>query len=336
LNDCPVQVMRVADAVLLDDEWRCLLSHNPAHTFFLTPEWQSLWWQILGVPANDLPHTVVIRDYDGTLIGLAPLMRPDSDLTSLHFAGGEEIADFLDMFALPGRESEVAARVCDALADEAWSEIDLRNLRADSLALAHFAPEAERRGCRILVEQEDVSPWLSLPATWDAYLETLSKKDRHELRRKLRRLQSTGEVRCFVASDPETRTRDVAEFVRLMRLSAEAKSAFLTPEMTGWFDAIVDRFAPTGQLLLYFLELDGVRIATTICFVHANRNLLYNSGYDPEYGRLSAGLALKAYCIEDAIASGREVFDFLQGSEPYKYDLGAVDAPIYRLRIFRS
>lgn len=334
MNDSPVKVIRAVDARAVGEEWSRLLIQSPANTFFLTREWQSLWWQVLGTPAGDTPATIGIRDGD-LLVGLAPLMRPAADRASLHFAGGEEIADFLDMFALPGREPEVAAAVFDVLADERWSEIDLRNLRTDALALSHFAPEAERRGCRVSVEQEDVSPWLRLPASWDAYLESLSKKDRHELRRKLRRLHAAGTVRSFVADDPATRAHDVAEFVRLMRLSAESKAAFLTSEMTDWFDAIVSRFAPTGELKLYFLELDGIRIATTICFVHNNRTLLYNSGYDPEHARLSAGLALKAYCIEDAIASGHEVFDFLQGNESYKYDLGAVDAPIYRLRIFR-
>ena len=262
-------------------------------------------------------------------------MRPAANRSRFHFAGGEEVADFLDVFALPGRESVVAAALLDAIAAEEWSEIDLRNLRADALGLSHLAPEAERRGLRVSVEQEDVSPWLKLPDSWDAYLAGLSKKDRHELRRKMRRLHAAGDVRSYVANDPATREHDVAEFVRLMRLSAEAKSAFLTPEMAGWFDAIVARFAPTGDLKLYFLELDGIRIATTICFVHANRTLLYNSGYDPEYARLSAGLALKAHNILDSIQAGHDVFDFLQGNESYKYDLGAVDAPIYRLRISR-
>ena len=41
-----------------------------------------------------------------------------------------------------------------------------------------------------------------LPATWDEYLGTLSKKDRHELRRKLRRLESGGgDVELKVVTD---------------------------------------------------------------------------------------------------------------------------------------
>jgi CelD/BcsL family acetyltransferase involved in cellulose biosynthesis len=325
----------VADRATLGAEWNTLLSLSPADTIFLSREWQDLWWQTIGNKSGLEPRTVVVRD-GASLIGIAPLLESPTNDSVLRFAGGEEIADFLDIIAAPGREAEVAVAIFDALADHPWRELDLRNLRADAAALTALVPEAERRGYRTEIEQEDVSPWIKLPTSWDAYLEGLTKKDRHELRRKMRRLSSAGEVRWYVASDPTAQGRDVADFTRLMRLSAEAKSEFLTPEMSGWFAAIVERFQPTGQLSLYFLELDGIRLASTICFNYGKRSLLYNSGYDPEYARLSAGLILKAYCIDDAIARGHEVFDFLQGNESYKYDLGAIDAPIYRLRIHRS
>jgi CelD/BcsL family acetyltransferase involved in cellulose biosynthesis len=325
----------VADRAELGAEWNTLISLCPANTIFLSREWQDLWWQTIGSRSGLRSRTVIVRD-DSALIGIAPLLDSPIDDATLHFAGGEEIADFLDVIATPGREAEVAVALFDVLADLPWRTLDLRNLRTGAVALTALVPEAERRGFRVEIEQEDVSPWIKLPASWDAYLEGLSKKDRHELRRKMRRLGTAGEVRWYVASDPTTQAQDVADFVRLMRLSAEAKSEFLTPEMEGWFAAIVERFQPTGQLSLYFLELDGIRVASTICFNYGNRSLLYNSGYDPEYARLSAGLILKAYCIDDAISRGHEVFDFLQGNESYKYDLGAIDAPIYHLRIHRS
>ncbi len=325
-------VSRSEGLASLQPEWNGLLHRSPVDTIFLTWEWQDLWWQVLGAASGAEPHYLAFRD-GGELIGLAPLLGVGD---SYHFAGGEEIADFLDLVALPGREAEVAAGVLDYLAERPWDLVDLRNLRQDSLILTHLVPEARRRGYLVDVEQEDVSPYVRLPATWDDYLAGLSKKDRHELRRKLRRLHSCGQVRWYAATDPERREADVADFVKLHRLSDEAKAGFMTHEMEGWFRAIVEHFAPSGLLKLYFLELDGMRLASAICFDYRNQILLYNSGYDPEYARLSAGLALKAYCIEDAVAAGREVFDFLQGGESYKHDLGAVDAPIFRVRIRRA
>lgn len=327
-----VAVSQAEELAPLQVEWDDLLGRSPVDTIFLTWKWQDLWWRVLGIPSGAEPRVLATRE-GSELVGLAPLLRQG---TTYRLAGGEEIADFLDVIALPGRESAVAASILGYLSDQPWDLVELRNLRRDALSLAYLAPEAQRRGFAVEVEQEDVSPRLELPATWQAYQERLSKKDRHELRRKLRRLASCGEVRWYAASDPERRQADVADFIRLHRLSAEAKAAFMTAEMEGWFQALAERFAPTGQLKLYFLELDGLRVASAICFDCRDQRLLYNSGYDPEYARLSVGLALKAYCIHDAIAAGRRVFDFLQGGESYKHDLGGVDAPIYRMRIWRA
>lgn len=336
-----IDVTRAEGLAALREEWGRLLDRVPANTIFLTWEWQHLWWRILGAKDGARLHVVAVRQGDD-LIGLAPLAKLGEGAT-LHFSGGEEIADFLDILALPGHEAQVAGAVLDFLRGEEWSSygeewssVELRNLREDSVGAAHLIPEARRRGLLVEVGQEDVSPWLRLPESWDAYQQSLSKKDRHELRRKLRRLHSAGDVRWYLADDPDRRESDVADFIRLHRLSDESKAEFMTSDMEGWFRGIVEQFAPARKLRLYFLELDGLRVASAICFDYGNQFLLYNSGYDPECARLSVGLALKAYCIHDAIVAGREVFDFLQGSEPYKYDLGAVDKPIYRARIRRA
>ena len=40
--------------------------------------------------------------------------------------------------------------------------------------------------------------------------------------------------------------------------------------------------------------------------------------------------------IQRAISLGRKRVDFLRGDEPYKYELGAIDAPIERLLVGRT
>jgi CelD/BcsL family acetyltransferase involved in cellulose biosynthesis len=62
---------------------------------------------------------------------------------------------------------------------------------------------------------------------------------------------------------------------------------------------------------------------------------MYNSGYDPQFASFSVGIASKALVLRDAIESGHTVVDFLRGSEPYKYDLGAQDRTVYKLTLRR-
>ena len=52
--------------------------------------------------------------------------------------------------------------------------------------------------------QDDVSVILDLPATWEEYLQLLDTKQRHELKRKLRRLSEEGEANYRITTEDNT------------------------------------------------------------------------------------------------------------------------------------
>ena len=51
----------------------------------------------------------------------------------------------------------------------------------------------------------------------------------------------------------------------------------------------------------------------------------YQSGWDPRFARHSIGSVLVLHALERAADEGAHTFDFLRGSEPYKYRFGARD-----------
>ena len=59
---------------------------------------------------------------------------------------------------------------------------------------------------------------------------------------------------------------------------------------------------------------------------------LYNSGFDKEKYD-SVGLYIKALNIKQAIAHGKKTYNFLQGNERYKYELGAHDFFVYTIEM---
>ena len=172
--------------------------------------------------------------------------------------------------------------------------------------------------------------------SWDEYVSGLRKKDRHELRRKLRRLTNGNQAEQYAFDDPDEIADAMPEFFRLMRASKPDKDDFLTPDREQFFRDLAQELAPRGQYKLFFLELNDVRVASCICFDYNGSYMLYNSGYDPEYSALSVGLLNKALCIQDAIEAGKKSFDFLRGSERYKYNLGGTNQTIHELVIKRS
>ena len=164
----------------------------------------------------------------------------------------------------------------------------------------------------------------------------LGRKQRHELRRKLRRLFSEGHVSCYPVSDAGGLGSDMNDFLTMFRNSHEGKADFLTPTNAEFFNGMAASLFRSGFLRLFFLEIGGVRVAAVLGFDYGDSFYLYNSGYDPEYSRLSVGLLLKALCIKESIARGKKHFDFLRGSEPYKYNMGGRDQPIYRCVLTRN
>jgi len=152
----------------------------------------------------------------------------------------------------------------------------------------------------------------------------------------MRRLLEREETHYYAIEKAEELPEGLEDFFRLHRQSRQDKAEFMTAEMAHFFRQIATAMAEMGHLKLYFLEIEGVRTSTVLCFDYGDEIALYNSGYDPAYASLSIGLLLKAFCLKEAIATGKKRFDFLRGSEPYKYDLGGQDLPIYRCLIRKA
>lgn len=306
--------------------WHRLLERRSWSSIFLTPEWQGIWWRRFS-KANDGLRLLTIGPESAPL-GLAPMVLNGETLS---FVGDTDLFDYHDFIDVaPGFHAAFIERV----ADEPWKTMDLRSLPSFSPAMAALPNAYRALGYKVTIEDEDVVPGVDLPATWDEFVASLRKKDRHELRRKMRRLEAAGEIR-LVETTQETLESDFDLFHEMMAESREEKREFMLPEREEFFREIVDWSFDARFLRLMFLELDGERVATTISFDYAGRRLLYNSGYRLEHGPLAVGLMLNALCIKDAIERGLTYFDFLRGPEPYKYHLGGQDIGLHRIIVNR-
>jgi CelD/BcsL family acetyltransferase involved in cellulose biosynthesis len=313
----------------LADQWRGLLRRAALGHVFLSPTWLRAWWEEFG---EGSPLLLTARRHE-RVVGIGAFMRQGDALT---FAGDPNVCDYMD-FVLDAEASEEAlASLWQALRGEEWRELVLWGLPEGSPTLRLLPDLARREGLTVEREREDVCPTLDLPATWEEYLESLPGKDRHELLRKLRRLHRLGEPTLEVLSSPAEATAAVDDFLHLHRISRPDKARFMDERMARFFRRMVSYLAPEGWVRLYFLRLGEVRAAALLCFVSGQALQLYNSGYDPAYGHLAVGLLSKAMLVEHAIAQGYRKLDFLRGAEPYKYDLGARDEPVHRLRVLRG
>jgi CelD/BcsL family acetyltransferase involved in cellulose biosynthesis len=330
----------------LRPEWNDLVRRSATDTLFLTWEWQSTWWKHLG---NDELELFGFRaPEDGRLVGIVPLFRSQTEggRSVLNVVGCRDVSDYLDLIIEQGQEEAVYTAFLDCLEGQrsdsgeggvpAWDLLDFCNIPQHSQTTQRLGELARLRGYQTVVEVEDVCPIIDLPATWDEYLMLLDKKQRHEVRRKLRKAEAEADTRFVIVGPDDDLQAQMRAFIELHQKSTPEKDQFMDPQMQGFFFEVAHILQATGWLQLAFVEIDGEKAATLLNFDYGNRILVYNSGYDPSrYQHLSPGIVVTARSIEHAIALGREKFDFLRGDEVYKYRFGAQDTQVRRLLIAR-
>ncbi len=323
-----------ADLDSLQTEWNDLVRQSQANTLFLTWEWQTTWWRHWGT--SEL-YVLTWRDeVTGRLAGLVPLYveTTDENVRRLLLVGGTEVSDYLDLVIAPGYEEQVFQSLIAWLASPAapaWDRLELVNLPEGSSTLSRFA-ELAGQAWPVTTAVEDVCPVVVLPDAWDAYLALLDKHQRHEVRRKLRKIEQEPAVHWWISASAADVARDVESFIDLHQLSSADKDDFMTEPMKAYFRDLATVLHANGWLVLATLAVNGNPASALFSMVWQGRWLLYNSGYDPiNYRELSTGIVLLAFCVQEAIQRGVTVFDFLQGNETYKYRLGGQDTRVWRV-----
>ncbi|HVB14329.1 MAG TPA: GNAT family N-acetyltransferase [Candidatus Dormibacteraeota bacterium] len=302
---------------------------------FLSWDWQWSWWEAFGAELE--LHCLVVAESDLTL-GIVPLQCPRHGPRVLGFGGGVELSDHLGFLFRPGRAAEVATRALVHLFHDQpagqVAALDLHYLPGDSPALAALRQAAASSELRQERTQEEVSPQITLGSDFAGYLtDCLNKKDRHELRRKLRRLDAEKPDWSLVTQAELGLEPALDAFFPILRASGPHKVEFLTPEVEAFIRSASRGLEKRGWLRLQFIQAAGQLTAATLGFTVSGTWHLYNSGYEPAAAALSPGLLCVAEGIRVAIEEGCQTVDFLRGSEAYKYHLGAQDRPLWRLQL---
>ena len=324
-------------ASLFDDwcaEWGELLADSAANQIFLTCEWQAAWWK--AYHPGEI-WILVLRDDDGQWLGIAPWFRAtDDDGTRvIRTIGCVDVTDYLDIIARHGYEDAVYEALAAWLAGHTgdFDVIQLCNIPESSRALERFPSFAREHGLAANVRLQEVCPIVALPDRFEDYLASLDKKNRHELRRKLRR--AAGQVDWYIVGPDHDLDAEMARFLTLMAASSPDKTVFLEDTQNqDFFRLMVPEMAERGWLQLAFLTVNGNPAAAYLNFDYLNRILVYNSGLNPDdHGSLSPGIILLARLIEHAISHRRREFDFLRGDESYKYHMGGQDTKVFQIEI---
>jgi CelD/BcsL family acetyltransferase involved in cellulose biosynthesis len=325
----------------LEKEWNTLLEESISHVPFLRYEYLHTWWQTRG--GGEWPEAelaIITAEEKGRLIGIAPLfLAMHAGRQELLFLGSIEISDYLDLIV---REEDLHRFVDGTLdfllrtKDLNWESLDLYNLLDGSPSLKVFEQAAEKKGLGFELTRLQHSPFIPLPGDWETYLAGIDKKQRHEIRRKMRRVEEAGTaVRWYIVEDRSTLEAETNAFISLME-NDEDKLKFLTEKMREHIHSTVRCAFDAGCLQLSFLEVNGEKAAGYLSFDYQGRMWIYNSGLDWKFSEYSPGWVMLGNLIRLAIESGHTEFDFMRGDEDYKYRFGAVDRFVMRMVISKN
>jgi len=316
-------------------DWTDLVRRDPAGTFFHRPAYLKLYWEEFGETPEHL-LLAFAEDDDGTQVAAVAFERMGE---TLRFLGGTEVTDYMGPVGIPDARPEAAKALVGALAErDDWRSADLRGLAEDQAWLRLLHDAASGAGVAVLEDddQNGTAPFLALAPTWEAYLEGLPAKLRHEIRRKAKKLEAEAGPYRILLADRRTLPELLDRFVELHRLSEGPKGVFMVPGMEIFFRRLGETFLPEGIFRLTFIEVGGQLAAGTIGFVCEETSYLYNSAFDRTWGALAPGMVLVAEDIRLAIEEGCTGFDLLKGDYAYKYRFGALPRRVRRLLWQRS
>ncbi len=325
----------------LASEWNSLLAESITHVPFLRHEYLQVWWSTRGGgewPESDL--AIITATQDGRLVGVAPMFsaRNREGQAALLLLGSIEISDYLDVIVRAEDLSDFLSGLLDFIDHTEAADgrvLDWHNLLETSATLAVLKAEAEKRGWAFTAEQTYHAPSIPLAGDFETYLCKIDKKQRHEIRRKIRRAEESGHnLRWYIVKDASTVDAEVEAFLDLMREDPQ-KAEFLTPPMCEQMRLSCQAAFENGWLQLVFLEVDGQKAAAYLNFDYQNRIWVYNSGFSRRFMDISIGWVLLGYLLQWANENKRSEFDFMRGDEDYKYRFGGVDKLLVRAKIVR-
>ena len=177
-----------------------------------------------------------------------------------------------------------------------------------------------------VVTKSDIAVNLHLLSSYDQYLEFLPKKKRHELKRKKRNFEKEiTDVQLL-----ESTSDDLFEvFIQQHRDSLGDKGDFMTENFKSFFYELLN----TDNWKIYYLNSENSILSTAFCYETDKGCYLYNSTRNNLFNDLNPGIILNDLIIQKLINEKKKFFDFLKGTERYKYDFGGTSVQLYDLEI---
>jgi CelD/BcsL family acetyltransferase involved in cellulose biosynthesis len=174
---------------------------------------------------------------------------------------------------------------------------------------------------------------LPLPESVDAYLASLGKNTRRNLRRYMDKLKRSHPSFRFEIFDKEAVCEEhVRAIIELNRTRISGKN------MSFGINSEIDRIVALTKAcgMVGVATIDGRICGGTIGYMAGKNYFFKVIAHDPQYNEFSAGILCCYLAISECIARGCEQFNFMWNEYEYKFALGAAPRELAHFAIYRS
>ncbi|MEP2985972.1 MAG: GNAT family N-acetyltransferase [Sulfitobacter sp.] len=330
--------------------WQTLADVDPEANIFLSWEWMYRLF-------SEDPGTwcvFLVRDPAlGGVSAILPLRHrfhwsKSKQLCQTRFeaAGRQGLSPLTGLLCHPAREETALRALAQHIKRERWGRLTLRfeptGRRLQALA-GHFGGQGYRiswpdyKTSNQQVDQLRV-PTVSLPATFEAYLEnSISKSTRSKLRRFQKKYLEAGAYRLEQTSAASFET-NIHIFKTIWRSRWE--DTMSSRRMDSYLDRLeqfLRRCQSMDVLFMPVLWRGDRAVGSLVRVVDMSRRSMFGMAaarrLDDEMPAI--GLLLNAAAIKEAIRRGLSTYEFGHGTHGYKYQYGAADQELHYLKIER-
>jgi len=304
-----------------------------------------LSWDWITAAIGDLRENLYlaeIRNVEGDLYGLGIFCALTEQRNSfvnarqlrLHEFGTSSdqsiVIEYNTLLTKPTFEAPVWQALLKALHEPTapeWDEVIIVNAALSTEEIVRkFHPKIHRRA-------KSKSGWVNLKSMRDRgakniddYLANISRNTRSQIKRALRLYSERGSVQLTRATTKEDALFYMKNLAALHELKWRARGADGLITQRHFFDfhtRLIERCFDKGRIELLRASAGDEPFGWLYNFIDGNRILFNVGGFKPEIdNKYKPGLVTQALAIESHLKTGADAYDFLAGTDRYKFSLG--------------
>ncbi|MCC9609328.1 GNAT family N-acetyltransferase [Blastopirellula sp. JC732] len=315
-----VEISEISDLVAYAAVWKTLFARMPRATFFQTLQWLCAYWKNFGA---DQRLRVLIVHAGGEPIGILPLVvrREQTRLGSFRVLT-YPLADWGSFYGPIGADGAATLALglrYIAQTRRDWDLLDLRWVEMDAVDRGRTENAFRLAGMSTLVTPWKEISMVDLPNSWEDYLESRKSKFRQNVRRLIRRGETSGIT--FHRFRPEASPNGSMEeswslledcmqlAARSWQGSSETGTTLSHASVRDFFHDSHEAATRLGMLDIGYLKQDGRMIAFGYKYHHQGEIQAMRVGHDPDLQNLGLGTLQYAHGLMDSISLGERRLD---------------------------